>query len=573
MSLVDDLIMEPIREYYCRQHNLYYSKIPELAEDGRAKRITAYLNTVNDVVRIKMDSIKKQSFFKDNDKAKYFRMLPDDTHLKMDYLKLLDMKPCLERDELAESLTDSMHPGSIDVNIMVKLDTVRYDEQGNPLGDEFSDAKAALRGYANSNLKSSIVLSAGINQPLFTYMTLFRDFYRDKLGNIKKKIILKVSDFRSTLTQGKFLARKGLEVHEFRIESGLNCGGHAFASNGFLLPTLLQEFKENRDALYSSFLPLVRKYYEKKDWKFPDAKAISPPLLTVQGGIGTHGEVRRMMDFFGMEMTGWATPFLLVPEATPVDDTTRELLKQAGEKDFLLSDISPLRIPFNNVKGTGLEKWTRQRSEQGWPGSTCPKRFLVSNTEYTRIPICLASRDYQNQKLMDIEKSPITDEEKQELKNKTTEKSCICHHLGSGALISLGLAKESESPQAICPGPNLAWFNRTYTLEEMIDHIYGRRTSLVPENRPHMFAKEIVMYVDYYEKLVNNCTFAERGVKTLKEYKVNLEKGMDLCLQIAEKPAYPGENLASIPPCVAEQQERLNTIYTRFLKQSQAATA
>ena len=53
-----------------------------------------------------------------------------------------------------------------------------------------------------------------------------------------------MSDFRSALIQGKFLAKKGLEIHEFRIESGLNCGGHAFASNGYLLPVLLQEIHD-----------------------------------------------------------------------------------------------------------------------------------------------------------------------------------------------------------------------------------------------------------------------------------------------------------------------------------------
>ena len=41
--------------------------------------------------------------------------------------------------------------------------------------------------------KDNIV--AGINQSLYSYMTRFKDFYRDKSGKIKKKIIIKVSDF------------------------------------------------------------------------------------------------------------------------------------------------------------------------------------------------------------------------------------------------------------------------------------------------------------------------------------------------------------------------------------------
>ena len=70
--------------------------------------------------------------------------------------------------------------------------------------EEFSDSKAALRGYARSKAESSIIFSAGINQSLYSYISEFKDFYRDKNGEIKKKIILKVSDFRSALIQGKF---------------------------------------------------------------------------------------------------------------------------------------------------------------------------------------------------------------------------------------------------------------------------------------------------------------------------------------------------------------------------------
>lgn len=50
-----------------------------------------------------------------------------------------------------------------------------------------------------------------------------------------KKVVIKVSDYRSALIQGKYLAKKGIWVSEFRIESGLNCGGHAFATDGYLL--------------------------------------------------------------------------------------------------------------------------------------------------------------------------------------------------------------------------------------------------------------------------------------------------------------------------------------------------
>jgi hypothetical protein len=565
ISLVDDLLLEKIRKYYSLKFNLPYVKIPRNAEDGRAKRITAYLDTVYEIVREKMEEIKNQPFFKNNNKRKYFELLPEESLLRKKYEELLKMKPGHERDAIEKDLTSRMTPGSIDVNIMVTLDRTHFDKNGNPLGDQFSDAQAGLRGYANSCLESGIVYSAGFNRRLFSYMTRFKDFYRDKMGRIKKRIILKVSDFRSALVQGKFLAKKGLEVHEFRIESGLNCGGHVFASNGILLPVLLEEFKKKRDNLMSEFKPLIQKYYKKMGWDYPEFELNDRPLITVQGGIGTHGEVRRLKEF-NIDRTGWASPFLLVPEVTRVDTTTRELLRQAHGADLYMSDVSPLGIPFNNVHHTGSEIWTRKRIAEGRPGSPCPKHILVSNTEFTEKPICLASREYQKTKLKEIDRMDISADEKARLCEEVVEKTCICDHLGNGALISLGIAKEENSPQSICPGPNIEWFGKFYTLEEMVDHIYGRGSSLVSSKRPHMFAKEIVMYVDYFERMVADSSLTPSAIKALLEFKNNLEVGLDFCLEIARKPPYPGENLASISDCVEREKIRLKSIYQGFEK-------
>ena len=568
ISLVDDIVLEKIGKYYSEKYGLDYLSISRKADDGRAKRITAYLELVQKIVQIEMEAIKKQPFFADNDKSKYFELLPDKSSLKMDYNHLLNMKAGHERDVLEKDLTIRMKPGSIDVNIMVKLDRVNFDSKGNLLGEEFSDAKAAFRGYANSSLKSGIVFSAGINQSLFSYMTGFSDFYRDENGEIKKKIILKVSDFRSALIQGKFLAKKGLEIYEFRIESGLNCGGHVFPSNGILLPSLLQEFKDKRDQLAVEFQPLILKYYKNKELKYSESVSTSRPLITVQGGIGTHGELLRLTEDFGMDLTGWASPFLLVPEVTCVDAATRELLRQAGEDDIYISDVSPLGVPFSNLYKTGSEIWTRKMVEQGRPGSPCTKSFLKLNTEFTERPICLASRQYQKKKLSEIDNLELADDEKNRLRAKVVEMTCICDHLGNGALIELGIAEEKDAPQCICPSTVIAWFNKIYTLKEMVDYIYGRGPSLVSSKRPHMFATEIVMYVDFFERRVARCNYTPRENKVLQEFKVNLENGMDFCLDIAERQPYQGENLASISSCVEQQRARLRAIYADFESKS-----
>lgn len=564
ISIVDDLLVERIRKHYSKVFDLPYTNIPRKAVDGRAKRITAYLDMVQDLVQQKFEEIKAQPFFEDNEKARYFEMLPDSSDLRKLYLKLMGTQGEDDADVLSERLTEQMRMGSIDVNIMAKVDGFSYTNNGQPMTSEFSDGSAALRGYANSKVSSSLILSAGFNPRLYNYLAEFEDFYRDVKGNIKKKIILKVSDFRSALIQGKYLAKKGLEVFEYRIESGLNCGGHAFASDGYLLPALLKEFKEKREMLSSAIQPLIESFYEEnRDGGFDPSWDMNEPRLTVQGGIGTHGEAERLLKDFDMDATGWGSPFLMVPEATTVDEPTMKLLQDAKEEDLYLSGVSPLGVPFNNVRNTGSEKWHKERIEKGKPGSPCPKGFLESNTEFTENPICTASTQYQLLKINQINESDVSDEQKEKARNKVLDKACLCDHLGNGALISLGILKEHRAPQAICPGPNIAWFDRQYSLREMTDHIYGR-LKLVPDERPHMFAKEMIMYVDYLEELMDQSEDPVADMKSLTRFKNNLEKGMEYCEAIATSEPYEGENLSSILRTVEEQQTRLQSIFEKF---------
>src|SRR5690606_2108832 len=155
----------------------------------------------------------------------------------------------------------------------------------------------------------------------------------------------------------------------------------------------------------------------------------------------------------------------------------------------------------NNLRNTGSKKWHQERIEKGKPGSPCPKGFLEADTEFTEQPICTASSQYQILKLDQIYHLEIPEEEKEEMRDEVLDKACLCDHLGNGALVTLGIRSPQKAPQAICPGPNIAWFNREYSLQEMVDHIYGRKASLVSAERPHMFANEIILYVDYVEKL------------------------------------------------------------------------
>lgn len=562
VSIIDDILLERLRKFYTAKYGLPFERISAREEDGRAKRITAYLDMVQDIVEMKMEHVRSLPFFEKNEKARYFELLPDTSSLKKAYDDLMAMNPGELRDRIASELSRRMQPGSIDVNIMVKVDRINMDKHGTPLGEGFSDAKSALRGFAKSKLNSAMVFSAGINQSLYGYMTKYQDFYRDQQGIIKKKIILKVSDFRSAMIQGRYMAKKGLEISEFRIESGLNCGGHAFASPGHLLPILLQDFKDKRAELGTQFQPIIKRFYEKMGWSYP-SDLEHHPEITVQGGIGNHGEVQRLEKDFGMDRTGWASPFLLVPEATPIDTVTRMQLMNSTDDSLYLSGASPLGVPFNNLKNSGSEQWSKERYIKGKPGSPCPKGFLVSNTEFTEKPICTASTEYMTQKLAQIEETLEPGVEKDEAINKVLAKACLCEHLGNGALISLGITPAKRSPQAICPGPNLSWFNRNYTLEEMIDQIYGRGKELLSSDRPHMFAKEIQLYVDHFKALIQNAV-GPKEYPSLHTFYDNMIKGFAYCKTLAKGHSYPGENLPSLSKAIEQQGERLEKMYAKF---------
>ncbi|MCK9182496.1 MAG: hypothetical protein M0P13_06425 [Fibrobacteraceae bacterium] len=551
ISLVDDILLERLGSYYAKLYKLPYATVPKKEEGGRAERIKNYLNLVDQIVKIKMDKTKAMNFNGKSDKDRYFKLLPTKSPLRQRYFKMMELPQGELRTNEEKNLQEEMTPGSIDVNIMVKLDR-----------PEYGDAKEALKGYAESDLKGNtgIVFSAGINQALYTVASEFKCFYRNAKGFFDKKIIVKISDFRSALVQGKFLARKGLEVSEFRIESGLNCGGHAFASQGELLPAILKEVAEKKDSLVAQFKSAIQKYYTAMGWDSAVLEKENKPIFSVQGGIGNFGEDLRLRTEYGMDRTGWGSPFMLVPEATLLDSITRKQLVDATEKDLFLSNASPLGVPFNNLHTCGAEVARKKLIAEGHPGAPCIKGFLENNTEFTERPICTASRQYQKLKTEQIEKMAISREAKDKLLAHAYEKTCLCHELGNAGLIELGLETPEKAPQAICPGPNIAYFNREYTLEEMVDHIYGRGKSLVPENRPHVFAQEIKIYVNWFKGELENFSGDKDYAKWLDGAAENLYKGMDLSLEVAQGKAYPGENLKSIEDAVQKYRPVLQNL-------------
>lgn len=501
MSIVDDELVERLRAYYSKQHNLPYKEIEKYSPDARANRISAYLNMVKDLVDKQIRHIKRANWLKDEHAIQYFRLLPEGG-LKQLFNTWLTLTPSQEKESLTEIIKEQITAGDIDVNIMSKVDKINHAKNGEMLPEQFSDASAALRGFANSNLRSSVVLSAGMNPRLYSYLAEFPAFMPNSAGTFDKKITLKVSDYRSALIQAKFLAKKGIWISEYRIESGLNCGGHAFATEGFLLGPILEEFKTNKLNMIQEVLPLYQQALAEKGIIFNDTPLLK---ITVQGGVGTNREHQFLMNHYGVDQVGWGSPFLLVPEATTVDEETLQNLASADASDFYISEASPLGVPFNNFRKSTAEINRLQRIEQGKPGFPCTKKYLVSSNVCGEELICTASRQYQNLKIKELKAQDLPQPEYQQAFDKIVEKQCLCEGLAAPAYLKYDILKPRERKAvAICPGPNTAYFKKVYSLKEMVDHIYGRINVLKNVERPSLFVNELELYVKHLATYINN---------------------------------------------------------------------
>ena len=525
ISITDDILLEKLRGMYCNKYKVPYEEITDKMEDFRAKRITSYLNLLNNLATKQFEKLQKLALKKEGRIKEYLNMLPDRSIIQQEFKSFMEKLP--DTKKVRNWINGNLSMGSIDVNIMTKLDKENYvkNEKQSII---YNDAHAALRGYANSDLTSSVVFSAGMNPRLYSYIEQFKDFYPDKNREIKKKIILKVSDYRSALIQGKFLAKKGLWVSEYRIESGLNCGGHAFATDGYLLGPILAEFRDKREEMIQTIHDIYIETFSRK--KGPQPMTALPLRITAQGGVGTAEEHQFLIDYYQIDSIGWGSPFLLVPEATRVDDTTMSKLIEAKEEDLYLSDVSPLGILFNNLRGSTKEIEKISLVDKEKPGSPCTKKFLALNKEFSEKGLCTASRKYQFLKIKELNYQGVSSREYQKRYEKIVDKECICTGLGTPALIVNNMDTKIEGDSvSVCPGPNIAYFSKIMSLKEITDHIYGRANVITRMDRPNMFIKELKIYIDYLKNKIETSQLSPTNKQKLylEKFTKNLNSGIN----------------------------------------------
>ena len=528
ISIVEDRLIEMMRSYYYPTIQQVYYPINTKEDDYRAKRITDYLNLVNKIVQGQVEKLKLSAFETGSEIVKYFEMLPNDSKIKQIYRHIMNTKNEQEKENMESFLRTQIIPGSIDVNILTKTDRNNYNSDGQILEDG-SDAVSALRGYAKSDLSnSSIIFSAGMNPRLYNYLEKCDQFDANEDGQFRKKVVIKVSDYRSALIQGKYLAKKGIWVSEFRIESGLNCGGHAFATDGYLMGPILEEFKARKEELITTVFELYNHAIKVKGRT--GFSELHPIKITAQGGIGTFEEDNFLHSYFDIESTGWGTPFLVVPEATTVDEATLDLLCKAKKEDVVLSNNSPLGVRFHYLKGTSADVEKHDRINNGKPGSPCTEKHLAFNTEFTEEPICTASHKYQKLKITQLQSLNLPNNEYQKQLADVLNKECLCIGLSNAAakVYKVPFVKKLDAV-TICPGPNIIYFSKVVTLQTMTDHIYGRTNIVADTQRPHMFIAELSLYINYLKEQLEGDACKEQDSKRKKyyhEYYKNLMNGI-----------------------------------------------
>ena len=492
ISLVNDDVLEAARKHHSQQRLLPFTPIERDEQGWRAKRVRAYLELVKQLVDTDTERLRRSSFEDPRGIRRYFEILPEGSSMKSVYRRAESLPAGALRDVGHEVLRGLVRPGRIGVNIMTKLDG-STDRNGAALPQHDSEAHAALRGFAESDLDGFLVLSAGANPGLFAYLAEFEDFYPDSEGRLKKEIVLKVSDFRSAHVQGRMLARRGLWVSEYRLESGLNCGGHAFPTEGKLMGPILETFRERREDLREGLFAAYSKAIQSRGGKIPEQ---SPPVrVSAQGGVGTASEHNFLKERFALDSVGWGSPFLMVPEAVILDERTRNHLIEAKKEEVKLSWSSPLGVRFWWLTTCASEDARKDRIERGYPGSVCTARHVALNTEYPGLPLCKGSRAYQKRKMAELD--PRHPDYHLQLE-RLQAPACICVDLCGSFLEATG--EDAKPPPAICPGPNIVNFQGTFAFEDLVQHIYGKKEILTRPDRPHMFLRELELYLEVFDE-------------------------------------------------------------------------
>ena len=106
MSIVDDELVERMREYHTINNNELFTPIPKSAPDARARRTTAHLNLVHQLASQQFEQLKNEPFEPGTDITRYFELLPDSSQLKQGFELMLEY-PDNERRQIFQHMGPS----------------------------------------------------------------------------------------------------------------------------------------------------------------------------------------------------------------------------------------------------------------------------------------------------------------------------------------------------------------------------------------------------------------------------------------------------------------------------------
>ena len=129
----------------------------------------------------------------------------------------------------------------------------------------------------------------------------------------------------------------------------------------------------------------------------------------------------------------------------------------------------------------------------------------------------MASRLFQKNK---IEEQGVSDE--------ITNKTCLCMGLAATAVIAHSMETRESKGVSICPGPNMAYFDKKLTLSDMTNHIYNGIDGVVRSDRPNMFVNELGMYLKYLTEKVeeHKKDWGRRSAQYLNGFTDNMNTGI-----------------------------------------------
>jgi hypothetical protein len=116
-------------------------------------------------------------------------------------------------------------------------------------------------------------------------------------------------------------------------------------------------------------------------------------------------------------------------------------------------------------------------------------------------------------------------------------KECLCIGLSNAAPVEYKepFLKKLDAV-TICPGPNISNFSKVSSLVEMTDHIYGRKSLELKQSRPHMFVRELQLYVSYLNEEIKE-SFSPNGkmLKNWNSFLSSLNTGVSYYKELCEK--------------------------------------